>query len=65
LGKVVPFFSDGLEVEGINVSDGCVGIIKIQLPVVYLKSASALLPQLGFPTKSGDSFRKWGKTVCF
>ncbi|MEI8157152.1 MAG: hypothetical protein WCH60_09830 [Burkholderiales bacterium] len=55
----------GLEVGGIKVSDGRVDIIKIQEPVAYWKQATALLPQLGFPTKSVDSFLRTGKTVCF
>jgi hypothetical protein len=47
------------------VFDDRVGIIKIQLPSVYWNRAATLLLQLAFPTKSVDSFRKSGKTVCF
>jgi hypothetical protein len=35
----------------------------LQLP--YLKQLATLLPQLAFPTKSVEPFRKSGKTVCF
>jgi hypothetical protein len=42
--------------EGIRVSDGHVGFMKIKLSVADWKLVSALLPQLAFPTKSTASF---------
>jgi hypothetical protein len=65
LSEVVLSVAGGVEVDGIKVSDGRAYIIKILMPAALRKQATALLPQLAFPTKSGGSFLKSEKTVCF
>jgi hypothetical protein len=63
--KLVLSVPDDLELEGIKVSDGHVGVMKIKRSLEYRKLASALLPQLAFPTKSTASFPESKKNVCF